>query len=464
MDFTNYIFTFIFVMEAIFKLFAFGKTYFNNSWNQFDFFVVVSSIFDILLKALEKVITGGGFLSVAPQIARIMRVLRVTRILRLLNKAEGLQAIIQTIAFSITPLSNVIILLMLIYFMFAILGNFLFYDIKQGNAMDNFVNFETFDKAFLLLFAISTGENWPIIMNDCSRTEKDGCIQGETCGNPLYAFVYFFFMVLICSYVMLNLFILVIIQQFDKYFIPKENMIAMFKNDLSQFMKVWKKFTQRKFKCKKIKESQLPKFFRELGETGDIDNNLGFHKDYYTDGELKKALLKMCIKSDMGSIYFNELLYRCMRRRYGNMKINKKMQIIELRTQYKIYQITLKEKNLGSKKINNDDIFNNIIKKENAMNPFLTIMNFKITFKTWLKFARKRLRAELKIKAQELGQMHLIEDESTDDEENKKPYAVEIEMEKFHSCTSEESEGDYPNHHPPRYRNSQKDTTSFIGS
>jgi hypothetical protein len=54
--------------------------------------------------------------------------------------------------------------------MFAILGNFLFYDIKQGNGMDDFVNFETFDKAFLLLFSISTGENWPIIMQDCSRT------------------------------------------------------------------------------------------------------------------------------------------------------------------------------------------------------------------------------------------------------------------------------------------------------
>lgn len=47
-------------------------------------------------------------------------------------------------------------------------------------------------------------------------------------------------------------------------------------------------------------------------------------------------------------------------------------------------------------KINNDDIYNNIVKKENAMNPFLTIMNFKISFRTWLKFARKKVRVELK--------------------------------------------------------------------
>lgn len=45
----------------------------------------------------------------------------------------------------------------------------------------------------------------------------------------------------------------------------------------------------------------------------------------------------MGIKSDNGFVYFNELLYRCMRRKYGNMKIKKKMQIFELRTQYKIY-------------------------------------------------------------------------------------------------------------------------------
>jgi hypothetical protein len=66
MDFTNYIFTFIFLVETILKLFAFSRSYFNNAWNQFDFFVVIASIFDIMLKFLENLITGGGFLAVAP--------------------------------------------------------------------------------------------------------------------------------------------------------------------------------------------------------------------------------------------------------------------------------------------------------------------------------------------------------------------------------------------------------------
>ena len=54
-------------------------------------------------------------------------------------------------------------------------------------------------------------------------------------------------------------------------------------------------------------------------------------------------MLKMAIKSVNGYVYFNELLYRCMRRKYGNMKINKKMQIFELLTQYRIYLMTLEK-------------------------------------------------------------------------------------------------------------------------
>jgi len=98
-------------------------------------------------------------------------------------------------------------------------------------------------------------------------------------------------------------------------------------------MSVWIEFTQQKYNCFKIKENMLEKFFRRLGEFGRKSSSLGFSEDYYTDSELKKIILKMGIKADSyGFIYFNEMLYRCMKLKYGNMKINKNMQIIELRT------------------------------------------------------------------------------------------------------------------------------------
>jgi len=58
---------------------------------------------------------------------------------------------------------------------------------------------------------------------------------------------------------------------------------------------------------------------------GVTNPSLGFPEPEYDDGDMKKNLLKMAIKTDNGYIFFNEMLYRCMRRKYGNMKINKSM-------------------------------------------------------------------------------------------------------------------------------------------
>ena len=173
-----------------------------------------------------------GFLSVGPQIARVMRVLRVTRILRLAGKAEGLQAILQTIMFSIPALANVFTLLMLIYFMMSVLANFLFYDVIEGDVIDpDYKNFRNILNAFILLFALSTGEDWNKVMFDCSRDKQDGCIQGVNCGSKIKSLFFFMTLILMTTHVMLNLFILVIIQQFEKYYLPEENMLQNFKKD-----------------------------------------------------------------------------------------------------------------------------------------------------------------------------------------------------------------------------------------
>lgn len=239
--------------------------------------------------------------------------------------------------FSIPSLINVFLLLTLIFFMFSILGVFMFGDVMEGEVIDDMKNFNDFGNAFLLLFAVSTGEDWNKIMYDCSRTEAEECIPDLTCGTAM-SFVYFYGLILVCSHVMLNLFILVIIQQFEKYYLPKENMITLFKIDVVNFMDVWKLYTQDRYKCFKIKEKQLLNFFRKLGEKGDKESSLGFSSEYFDEGDLKKQILKMGIKSENGFVYFNELLYRCMRRKYGNYKISKKMQTFELRTQYQIYR------------------------------------------------------------------------------------------------------------------------------
>lgn len=244
LDFTNYIFNLVFIVEAVFKIIAYGWSYFDTAWNRFDFFIVLSSIFDMSLELVD--LEASPFLRDLPSIIRILRVLRVSRVLRLATKSRGLLALVQTITMSIQSLLNVFGLLMLIFFMLSILGNFFFSGLTTGVVIDDFKNYQNFGQAFLLLFAISTGEDWNRIMFDCIDTPPD-CIEGETCGTSLTPVYYIIFQMLV-SQVMLNLFILVIIQQFETYYVSEDNPLEQFRENSERFNKTWEKFTG-KYKC-----------------------------------------------------------------------------------------------------------------------------------------------------------------------------------------------------------------------
>jgi len=210
-DIIGYIFTAIFIIEMVLKMIAFGWTYFYTSWNKFDFFVVMASIFNFVLMFLD---TNAGWLSVLPQLARVFRVLRVTRILKLAGQSQGLLSIMTTIQFAIGALFSVFVLLMLFFFIFAVLGNFFFQNVFEAEVVDELKNFRYFHNAFLLVFATTTGEDWNKVMFDCSRTPDDPvnpCVEGINCGSA-FAIPYFLMLVLANTHVMLNLFILVITQ------------------------------------------------------------------------------------------------------------------------------------------------------------------------------------------------------------------------------------------------------------
>lgn len=107
---------------------------------------------------------------------KLARILRVTRIVKLAGKAPNLQAIIQTIQFSIPALVNVLFLLLLFFFMFSILGNFFFSSVIKSEVISENKNFHNFLSSFLMLIALTTGEDWNKVMFDCALMPEDGCI------------------------------------------------------------------------------------------------------------------------------------------------------------------------------------------------------------------------------------------------------------------------------------------------
>ena len=280
---SNYIFTAIFFVEAVLKIYVYRGAYLKTGWNKFDFFVVVSSIIDLVLEFLLPEPEGGQqtsnsdssqILSVGPQLARVLRVMRVTRVLRLAGKYKGLQSLLKTIMMSVGSLGRVFILLMLIFFIMAVLGNNMFFDVKSGDVISEYKNFTNFHMSFQLLFSISTGEDWNRIMYDCMRLPPD-CIPEETCGTSI-APLFFLMFNMIVSNIMLNLFILVILQQFEKYYLEEDNPLTRFEDDFEGFKNAWSLFTDR-YSCIKIRAQHIPQFFRKL--PAHIRRNIGVHDD-----------------------------------------------------------------------------------------------------------------------------------------------------------------------------------------
>ena len=102
----NYLFTSIFVFEASVKILAYGKIYFHDGWNIFDFIVAIGTTISIFLSSFTSLNLGGA--------TSIVRAFRVTRIIRLIKKAQSLRLIFITFIVTLPALINVGALLLLI--------------------------------------------------------------------------------------------------------------------------------------------------------------------------------------------------------------------------------------------------------------------------------------------------------------------------------------------------------------
>jgi hypothetical protein len=122
LEMINYVFAVIFTLEAVIKITAYRKNYFSDGWNMFDFVIVVGTAGGILLSSTTNI-------SVGPQ-TTLIRSFRIGRIFRLVKKAKSLRMIFNTFVITIPSLANVGGLLILLLYLYSILGVFLFATVK----------------------------------------------------------------------------------------------------------------------------------------------------------------------------------------------------------------------------------------------------------------------------------------------------------------------------------------------
>lgn len=214
----NYVFTFVFALEAIIKLLGFGsKQYFARGWNRFDFFLVIAGIASAGASINASI--NGSTASGAP-IATLLRMMRILRLFRMLRVSRGLQRLLRTLILSLPSLGNVAAMLFLVYFIFAIVGMNLFAGVRYGAAttgnINEDANFDSFLIAFITLFRCSTGEDFNGMMHDLMVSApycSDDDITGN-CGQPILSPIFFVIFFSFTEFFMIKLLIAIVLDGF----------------------------------------------------------------------------------------------------------------------------------------------------------------------------------------------------------------------------------------------------------
>ncbi|XP_050746419.1 voltage-dependent calcium channel type A subunit alpha-1 isoform X9 [Drosophila biarmipes] len=229
-------FTGMFSVETVLKIIGFGvKNFFKDPWNIFDLITVLGSIVDALWMEFGSNSINVGFL----------RLFRAARLIKLLRQGYTIRILLWTFVQSFKALPYVCLLIAMLFFIYAIIGMQVFGNIKLGtveNTITRHNNFQSFIQGVMLLFRCATGEAWPNIMLACLKgkacDEDAEKAPGEYCGSTL-AYAYFVSFIFFCSFLMLNLFVAVIMDNFD--YLTRDSSI-LGAHHLDEFVRIWAEY------------------------------------------------------------------------------------------------------------------------------------------------------------------------------------------------------------------------------
>nr|XP_034983207.1 voltage-dependent L-type calcium channel subunit alpha-1C isoform X1 [Zootoca vivipara] len=346
MNILNMLFTGLFTVEMVLKLIAFKpKGYFSDPWNVFDFLIVIGSIIDVILSetnhyfcdawnTFDALIVVGSIVDIAitevnpaehtqcsssmnaEENSRIsitfFRLFRVMRLVKLLSRGEGIRTLLWTFIKSFQALPYVALLIVMLFFIYAVIGMQVFGKIALNDTTDinRNNNFQTFPQAVLLLFRCATGEAWQEIMLAClpdkkcdpESLETNNSTEGEhSCGSS-FAIFYFISFYMLCAFLIINLFVAVIMDNFD-YLTRDWSILGP--HHLDEFKRIWAEYDPEA--KGRIKHLDVVTLLRR------IQPPLGFGKLCPHRVACKRLVsMNMPLNSD-GTVMFNATLFALVR-------------------------------------------------------------------------------------------------------------------------------------------------------
>ncbi|XP_069383297.1 voltage-dependent L-type calcium channel subunit alpha-1D isoform X12 [Paralichthys olivaceus] len=304
MDVLNMVFTGVFTVEMILKLIAFKpRNYFADAWNTFDALIVVGSVVDIAITEINNT-EDSARISIT-----FFRLFRVMRLVKLLSRGEGIRTLLWTFIKSFQALPYVALLIAMLFFIYAVIGMQVFGKIAMvdGTQINRNNNFQTFPQAVLMLFRCATGEAWQEIMLAClpgklCDSESDyNPGEERTCGSG-FAIIYFISFYMLCAFLIINLFVAVIMDNFD-YLTRDWSILGP--HHLDEFKRIWSEYDPEA--KGRIKHLDVVTLLRR------IQPPLGFGKLCPHRVACKRLVaMNMPLNSD-GTVMFNATLFALVR-------------------------------------------------------------------------------------------------------------------------------------------------------
>ncbi|XP_058583795.1 voltage-dependent P/Q-type calcium channel subunit alpha-1A isoform X3 [Neofelis nebulosa] len=301
----NIVFTSLFSLECLLKVMAFGiLNYFRDAWNIFDFVTVLGSITDILVTEF-----GNNFINLS-----FLRLFRAARLIKLLRQGYTIRILLWTFVQSFKALPYVCLLIAMLFFIYAIIGMQVFGNIgidveDEDSDEDEFQitehnNFRTFFQALMLLFRSATGEAWHNIMLSClsgKPCDKNSGILTPECGNE-FAYFYFVSFIFLCSFLMLNLFVAVIMDNFE--YLTRDSSI-LGPHHLDEYVRVWAEYDPAA--CGRIHYKDMYSLLRVISPP------LGLGKKCPHRVACKRLLRMDLPVADDNTVHFNSTLMALIR-------------------------------------------------------------------------------------------------------------------------------------------------------
>ena len=250
LDGFNYLFIVVFTIENLMKLLLDYKHYFKSKKILYEACILIMIWIDIIVQQTSQV-NENHVKNYYIIYKAIVKGMQATRIYRIFKRIQSVKQIYDTLFHVLPTLLNMLLLIILILYMYAIVGMDIFSYLKPQSVLDGIdMHFRSFPISFFTLIRVASSESWFLIFSDAVRQIQSNfvCVRVTSyydyqnyglndCGSYL-AYPYFLSFHILFSLVILNLFVAIVLTQYDDEF--KAHQSAINKYQLHIINKEWR--------------------------------------------------------------------------------------------------------------------------------------------------------------------------------------------------------------------------------